>query len=128
MYKFRYGFMKDNVNIFQLMYSATDSFIFETIGENFNELMQKHNDFFYLSYFPKGSQYFCNDNKKVPGKVKDEYGGKIIYETTILRSKNYSIRTVWIKMKKSYTKVIIHLLDMMNMKIHALIKKLLTIQ
>ena len=94
MYKFRYGFMKDNVNIFQLMYSATDSFIFETIGENFNELMQKHNDFFYLSYFPKGSQYFCNDNKKVPAKMRDEYGGKIIYETTILKSKIYSIRTV----------------------------------
>ena len=56
MYKFRYAFMKDNVNIFELLYSDTDSFIFEIIGENFNELMHKHNDFFDLSYFPKGSQ------------------------------------------------------------------------
>ena len=31
-------------------------------------------------------------------------------------------------MKKAYTKVITHLLDKMNMKIHALIKKLLTIK
>ena len=55
MYKYRYGFMKDNVNIFELLYSDTDSFIFEIIGE---------------------------------------YGGKIIYEITTLKSKMYSIRTV----------------------------------
>ena len=48
--------MKGNVNIFELLYSDTDSFIFEIIGENFNESMHKHNDFFDLSYFPKGSQ------------------------------------------------------------------------
>ena len=52
MYKFRYAFMKDNVNIFELLYSDTESFIFEIIGENFNELMHKHNDFFDLSNFP----------------------------------------------------------------------------
>ena len=27
MYKFHYGFMKDNVRIFKLLYSDTDSFI-----------------------------------------------------------------------------------------------------
>ena len=33
----------------------------------------------------------CHDNKKVPGKIKDEYGGISIYEFTGLKSKMYSI-------------------------------------
>ena len=33
MYKFHYGFMKDNVRVFKLLYSDTDIFIYE-IGEN----------------------------------------------------------------------------------------------
>ena len=41
MYKFHYGFIKDNVRIFKLLYSDTDSFISET-GENFYEIMNKH--------------------------------------------------------------------------------------
>ena len=44
---------------------------------------------FDLSNFPKGSKYFCNGNKKVLGRMKDEYGGKIIYEITALKSKMY---------------------------------------
>ena len=86
VYKFHYGFMKDNVNIFELLYSDIDGFIFEIIGENFYELMHKelmHKEFFDLSNFLKYSKYFCNDNKKLPGKMKDEYTGQIIYEITI---------------------------------------------
>ena len=94
VYKFHYGFMKDNVNIFELLYSDIDGFIFEIIGENFYELMHKelmHKEFFDLSNFLKYSKYFCNDNKKLPGKMKDEYTGQIIYEITILGSKMYLI-------------------------------------
>ena len=40
-YKIHYGFIKDNVRIFKLLYSDTDSFISET-GENFYEIMNKH--------------------------------------------------------------------------------------
>ena len=36
--------------------------------------MIKHEELFDLSNFPKDSEYFCNANKKVPGKMKDEYG------------------------------------------------------
>ena len=43
---------------------------------------------------PKNSKYYCIDNKKVLGKIKDEYGGKIIYEITALKSKKYSIRKI----------------------------------
>ena len=90
MYKFHYGFMKDNVRIFKLLYSDTDSFIYE-IGENFYEIMNKHKEFFDLSNQPKDSKYYCNDNKNVPGKMKDEYGGAPIYEFIGLKSKMYSI-------------------------------------
>ena len=65
MYQFCYGFMKDNVNIFEFLYSDTDGFIFEIIGEDFYELMHKeliHQEFFDLCNFPKYSKYFCNDN------------------------------------------------------------------
>ena len=45
MYKFHYGFMKNNVSIFKLLYSDTDSFIYE-IGEDFYEIMYKHKEVF----------------------------------------------------------------------------------
>ena len=76
------------------MYGDTDSFIYEITGQNFCEIMLKHKEHFDLSNFPKGSKYFCNDNKKVPGKMKDEYARKIIYEGEFLKSKIYSLKTV----------------------------------
>ena len=68
--------MKNDVSIFKLLYSDTDSLIYE-IDEDFYEIMHKHKEIFDLSNQPKDSKYYCNDNKKIPGKMKDEYGGKI---------------------------------------------------
>ena len=65
---------------FELFYPDTDSFIYGITGLSFYEKMLKHKEHIDLSNFPKGSKYFSNDNKKVPGKMKDEYAGKIIYE------------------------------------------------
>ena len=70
MYKFRYGFMKDDVNIFELLYSDTDGFIFEIIGKNFEGIMYRNTEFFDLTNFPKDSKYYCDDNKKYQGKWK----------------------------------------------------------
>ena len=47
--------------------------------------------YFDLSNFPKNSKYYCADNKKVPAKVKDEYGGKAIYEFASPKPKLYTI-------------------------------------
>ena len=93
MYKFHYDLMKNNTNIFSLLNNHTDSFIYET-SEKFYEIMCQHKEIFDSSNQRKDGKYYCNDNKKVFGKMKDEYGGRIIYEITALKSKMYTIRDV----------------------------------
>ena len=56
--------------------------------------MHQHKEFFDLSNQRKDSKYYSNDDKKVPGKMKDEYGGTSIYEFIGLKSKMYLIRDV----------------------------------
>ena len=53
--------------------------------------MYKYKELFDLSNFPVGSKYYCCDNKKVLGKVKDKYGGKSILKFVGLKSKMYLI-------------------------------------
>ena len=50
------------------------------IGENFDDIMLKNKEYFDLSNFSKDSKYYCVDNKKVPGKMKDEYGSTLILQ------------------------------------------------
>ena len=65
--------------------------------------MHQHKELFDLSNYTKTSKYFCNDNKKVLGKMKDEHGGTSIYEFIWLRSKMYSIGDVNGKGKSAHT-------------------------
>ena len=53
--------------------------------------MYKYKELFDLSNFPVSSKYYCSDNKKVVGKMKDEYDGKSIVKFVDLKSKMYSI-------------------------------------
>ena len=53
--------------------------------------MYKYKELFDLSNFPVSSKYYCSDNKKVLGKMKDEYGRKSILKFVVLKSKMYSI-------------------------------------
>ena len=53
--------------------------------------MYKYKELFDLSNFPKSSKYYCNENKKMVGKMKDEYSGKSILKFVGLKSKTYSI-------------------------------------
>ena len=53
--------------------------------------MYKYKELFHLTNFPVSSKYYCSDNKKVVGKIKDEYGGKSIPKFVGLKSKMYSI-------------------------------------
>ena len=53
--------------------------------------MYKYKELFDLSNFPVSSKYYCSDNKKVVGKMKDEYGGKSIVKCVGLKFKTYLI-------------------------------------
>ena len=49
---------------------------------------------FDFSNYSKDSKFFDKSNKKVTGKMKDEYGGVIIDEFAGLKSKMYSIKKI----------------------------------
>ena len=53
--------------------------------------MYKCKELFDLSNFTVSSKYYCSDNEKVVGKMKDEYGRKSIAKSVALKSKMYSI-------------------------------------
>ena len=53
--------------------------------------MLENKERFDLSNFSKDSKYYCVDNKKVPGKIKNEYGGIHISEYAGLKPKSYTV-------------------------------------
>ena len=91
MYEFYFDFLKQKCENIKLLYMDTDSFIIEVIGENFDDIMLENKEYFDLSKFSKDSKYYCADNKKGPGKMKDEYGGIPILEYTGAKPKSYTV-------------------------------------
>ena len=53
--------------------------------------MYKYKELFDRSNFPVSSKYYCSDNKKIVGKMKDEYRRKSISKFVGPKSKMYSI-------------------------------------
>ena len=49
---------------------------------------------FDFSNYPKDSKFFNDTNKKVIGKIKDEFGGVIVEEFVGLKSEMYSMKTI----------------------------------
>ena len=72
-------------------YMDTGNFIIEFTGENFDDIMLENKEYFDLSNFSKESKYYSDDNKNVPGKMKDEYGGKVIFEFAAPKPKSYTV-------------------------------------
>ena len=90
MYNFHYNFMIRKFNT-RSLFTDTDSLCYELHEKNLYKKMYKYKELFDLSNFPVSSKYYCSDNKKVVGKMKDEYGGKLIARFVGLKSKTYSI-------------------------------------
>ena len=53
-------------------------YVMNFIKKNPYKKMYKHKELFDLSDFSRSSKYYCIDNKRVVGKMADEYGGKSI--------------------------------------------------
>ena len=93
MYNFHYSFMKNNFDA-ELLFIDTDSLTYEIKSENVCEEFFKWKDLFDFSNHSKDSKFFNETNKKVIGKMKDEFGGVIVDEFVGLKSKMYSMKKI----------------------------------
>ena len=93
MYNFHYNFVKKNFDA-EFLFTDTDSLIHEIKSKNVYEEFYKWKDLFDFSNYSKDSKFFNETNKKVIGKMKDEFGGVIIIEFVGLKSKMYSIKKI----------------------------------
>ena len=75
----------------KLLFTDIDSLCYELHGKNPYKKICKYKELFDLSNYSKSSKYFCSDNKKVVGKMKDEYGRLPILKCIGLKTNMYSI-------------------------------------
>ena len=96
MYKFHYNYILPKYGRNQkLLFTDTDSLCYEIETEDvFEDISKDVEDNFDTSNFPKDhpSGIPVGKNKKIPGMMKDEAGGKIIEEFVGLRAKLYSYK------------------------------------
>ena len=93
MYYFHYNIIKKNCNA-KFLFTDPDSLTYEIKSENVYEKFYKWIDLFDFSNYSKDSNFFDDTNKKVIGKIKDEYGGVTIDQFIGLKSKMYSIKKI----------------------------------
>ena len=63
-----------------MLFTDTGSLTYEIKSENVHEEFYNWKDLFDFSNYSKDSRFYDDINKKVIGKMKDEYGGGIIDE------------------------------------------------
>ena len=93
MYDFYYNFIKNNFDA-ELQFTDTVSLTYEIKSENVYEEFFKWKDLFDFSNYSKDSKFFDETNKKVIGKMKDEFDGVIVDEFVGLKSKMYSMKKI----------------------------------
>ena len=81
-------------NIFDVNLLFTDT---DSLTENVYEDFFKWKDLLDFGNYPKDSKFFNETNKKVIGKIKDEFGEVILEEFFGLKSKMYSIKKMMVK-------------------------------
>lgn len=95
MYDFHYDFVKTHYpgNQSQLLFTDTDSLMYEITTPNLFETIWENREKFDLSDYP-ADFYHDSSNNKVVGKFKDETSSKPITEFVGLRPKMYSFITL----------------------------------
>ena len=91
MYGFHYNYIKKKYNNrAKLLFTNTDSLTYEIEAEDVYKDFWNDKDIFNNSDYPESSPYYCNVNKKIIGKFKDEACSIPITEFIGLKSKMYS--------------------------------------
>ena len=91
MYKFHYDYVLNTFNSDKLLFTDTDSLVYEIKDQDVYEQCLKDRELFDFSGYPIDSKYYNSTNKKVLGKMKDEFNGVKIAELVGLKSKMYSL-------------------------------------
>ena len=91
MYDFHYNYIKKKYdNRAKLLFTDTDSFTYEIEANDIYKDFWNEKDMFDNCNYLENSPYYCNINKKIIGKFKDEACGIPITEFIDLKSKMYS--------------------------------------
>ena len=93
MYEFHYKYIKNKFDA-KLLFTDTDSLVYKIKTEDVYEDFYLDKNLLHLSDYPLHSKFFDAVNKKVIGKMEDQFKGKIISEFAGLKSKMYSLISV----------------------------------
>ena len=94
MYKFHYDYVLNTFITAKSLFTDTDSLVDEIKDRNVYEQCFKDKESFDFSGYSKDSVYYNSSNKKVLGKMKDEFNGIKTNEFVGLKSKMYSLNSV----------------------------------
>ena len=92
-YEFHHKYIKSKFDA-DLLFTDTDSLAYEIKTENVYEYFYEDKSLFVFRDYPLSSKFYDPTNKKVIGKMKDEFKRKIIAEFVGLNSKMYSLNAV----------------------------------
>ena len=93
MYEFYYKYIKSKFDP-KFSFTDTDSLVYEIKTEDAYEDFYGDKNLFDFSDYPLNSKFFDRANRKINGKMKDEFKGRIISELVGLTSKMYSLISV----------------------------------
>ena len=94
MYNFYYRHLKELYKEdIQLLYTDTDSLLFNVKTENVYEDMKLNKKVYDFSNYPENHELYSIKHKAAVGRFKDETAGNPIYEFVGLRPKMYSFIT-----------------------------------
>ena len=86
MYEFQFKYLKSKFDA-NLLFTDTNSLVFEIKKEDVYKDFYKDKNLFHFSGYSLNSEFFDPVNKKVIGKIKDEFKGKIVFKVIVLKSK-----------------------------------------
>ena len=94
MYEFHHKYIKRKFSA-NLLFPDTGSLVYEIETDDVYEDFYKNKNLLDFSHYAQDSIFFYSANKKIIGKMKDEFRGEIISEFVGLKSNMYSLIAVY---------------------------------